>query len=167
MGERVTLRWIMPENTRALGEGCRALVRDAGRSCAGPVPTPLHSRATSACILLEELRKSSATTLLSAVRECAFLSRDRIRGRGTLPWGAMTPAPANEGAQRASPPGPDVGNLAAHGETSRARRRLNERYLAELAASLPLPRTELPLLFSPRFGPAELGQLTELVERGG
>jgi anion-transporting ArsA/GET3 family ATPase len=61
----------------------------------------------------------------------------------------------------------DLGNLAAHGETSRARRRLNERYLAELAAALPLPRTELPFLFAPRFGPAQLGQMSELLERAG
>jgi anion-transporting ArsA/GET3 family ATPase len=63
--------------------------------------------------------------------------------------------------------GPDLAALAAHGETSRARRRLNERYLAELAASIPAPRTELPLLFAPRLGPAELGELSALIERAG
>jgi anion-transporting ArsA/GET3 family ATPase len=62
---------------------------------------------------------------------------------------------------------PDLAALAAHGETARARRRLNERYLAELARAIAAPRTELPLLFAPRLGPAELGRLSALLDQAG
>jgi anion-transporting ArsA/GET3 family ATPase len=66
---------------------------------------------------------------------------------------------------RGGAPGPDLANVAIHGETSRARRRLNERYLEELARTLPTPRLELPYLFAPRFGVRELDRLSALVER--
>jgi anion-transporting ArsA/GET3 family ATPase len=62
---------------------------------------------------------------------------------------------------------PDLAALAAHGETARSRRRLNERYLAELAGTVAAPRTELPLLFAPKLGPTELGRLSALLDQAG
>ena len=60
--------------------------------------------------------------------------------------------------------GGDLAQLAAHGRTSLYRRRLNQRYLDELAREVPVPRTELPLLLAPRLGAAEIGQLSHLLE---
>ena len=54
---------------------------------------------------------------------------------------------------------PDLEALAGHGRTALRRRRLNEQYLAELDRELPVPRTELPLLFVPRLGAGEVDAL--------
>ena len=59
---------------------------------------------------------------------------------------------------------PDLAALAAHGQTAQRRRRLNERYLAELARDLPVPRTELPLLLAPRLGAQEVDTLSRHIE---
>jgi anion-transporting ArsA/GET3 family ATPase len=54
--------------------------------------------------------------------------------------------------------------LALHGDLARSRRRLNERYLEQLAATVPAPQTHLPLLFSPTIGVQEIDYLSRLVE---
>jgi anion-transporting ArsA/GET3 family ATPase len=59
---------------------------------------------------------------------------------------------------------PDLAALAAHGQTAQRRRRLNERYLTELARDLPVPRTELPLLLAPRLGALEVETLSRHIE---
>jgi anion-transporting ArsA/GET3 family ATPase len=61
---------------------------------------------------------------------------------------------------------PDLFALAAHGRLAQGRRQLNERYLKQLAETLPVPRVELPLLFAPSIGQAELGQLAAILEAG-
>jgi hypothetical protein len=58
----------------------------------------------------------------------------------------------------------DLGALAGHGLSALRRRQLNERYLAELARHLAIPRLELPFLFAPRLGPDEVDHLSRLVE---
>jgi hypothetical protein len=59
---------------------------------------------------------------------------------------------------------PDLFALAAHGRLAAGRRRLNERYLAQLADTVQAPRVELPLLFAPTMGPPELAHLTSVLE---
>ena len=54
--------------------------------------------------------------------------------------------------------------LALHGDLARSRRQLNERYLAQLAATVPAPQLHLPLLFTPTLGPPEIDALSRLVE---
>jgi anion-transporting ArsA/GET3 family ATPase len=61
---------------------------------------------------------------------------------------------------------PDLFALAAHGRLAAGRRRLNERYLAQLAETVPAPRVDLPLLFTPTMGQPELGQLATILEAG-
>jgi anion-transporting ArsA/GET3 family ATPase len=53
--------------------------------------------------------------------------------------------------------------LTLHGDLSRSRRLLNERYLAQLAATVPAPQVHLPLLFTPAMGPAEIDYLSRLL----
>jgi anion-transporting ArsA/GET3 family ATPase len=49
--------------------------------------------------------------------------------------------------------------LTAHAQLSRDRRGLNERYLDELRKRARTPISELPMLFAPALGPAEIKQL--------
>jgi len=54
--------------------------------------------------------------------------------------------------------------LALHADLARSRRRLNERYVAQLAATVPAPQTHLPLLFTPAIRNAEIDYLSRLIE---
>jgi anion-transporting ArsA/GET3 family ATPase len=56
-----------------------------------------------------------------------------------------------------------LGPVLARARMERARRQLNERYLAKLAQELPLPTVRLPTLFVPTLGPAEVEQLSKLI----
>lgn len=55
-------------------------------------------------------------------------------------------------------------SLALHGDLARSRRLLNERYIAQLAATVPAPQLYLPLLFAPRLGPAHIDALSRSLE---
>jgi anion-transporting ArsA/GET3 family ATPase len=78
---------------------------------------------------------------------------------------AAGPTLSPEQARARAAGDPDLTALAAHGELARGRRRLNERYLAHLAASVPAPQAQLPLLFVPSLGPAEIDALSAELER--
>jgi anion-transporting ArsA/GET3 family ATPase len=58
----------------------------------------------------------------------------------------------------------ELAALARHGQTALRRRRMNERYLAELTRELPAPRTELPLLFTPHLSAGEIDMLSRVLE---
>ena len=59
------------------------------------------------------------------------------------------------------PTAPPLAQLAAHAGLSRARRELNERYLAELRSRTKIKVGELPMLFTQTLGLAEVKQLGE------
>jgi anion-transporting ArsA/GET3 family ATPase len=67
-------------------------------------------------------------------------------------------------ADRASLPSP-LAQAAAHAGLSRDRRELNERYLAELRARATTKVDELPMLFTPALGPAEVKHLGDRILR--
>jgi anion-transporting ArsA/GET3 family ATPase len=92
---------------------------------------------------------------------------DTPRGPGPAGLGANLGLPAAGG------PGPvgagardqrDVAALIAHSQLARGRRRLNERYIAELERSLAIPHSQLPYLFVPSIGPAEIQALSRMLE---
>lgn len=58
----------------------------------------------------------------------------------------------------------DVAAVTAHAELATRRRRLNERYLARLEGALAVPQSQLPLLFAPSLGPAEIDELSTRIE---
>lgn len=66
-------------------------------------------------------------------------------------------------------PGPapkcDLAALTAHANLARQRRLLNERYIQKLHRTVPAPRSELPILFAPRLGPAQIDSLSRLIEK--
>ncbi len=65
----------------------------------------------------------------------------------------------------ATPAAGDLAALAAHALLSRDRRRLNERYIEQLARTVPAPQSHIPLLFTPVLGPREIQTLSQLVEQ--
>jgi anion-transporting ArsA/GET3 family ATPase len=61
--------------------------------------------------------------------------------------------------------GPPLAPVAAHAQLSRDRRALNERYLTELRARAKTKVAELPTLFVPTLGQAEVSQLGEQIAK--
>ena len=66
--------------------------------------------------------------------------------------------------QRCGGGDPVLAPLCARARTARFRQRLNERYLLSLAQAVPLSQVHLPYLFRPRFGAAELEELSQVLE---
>ena len=60
---------------------------------------------------------------------------------------------------------PDLAALHAHADLARHRILLNQRYIDQLAHTVPAPLSLFPRLFVPSFGPAEIEVLSHLVER--
>jgi anion-transporting ArsA/GET3 family ATPase len=56
--------------------------------------------------------------------------------------------------------------VAARADEETGWARLNERYLAQLAKEIDVPRVELPFVFAEEFGGDELGLLVDVVSRG-
>jgi anion-transporting ArsA/GET3 family ATPase len=59
----------------------------------------------------------------------------------------------------------DLAPVVSRAQLARERRKLNEIYLERLRRELPLPLIELPMVFAPTIGPAELSFLVRLLER--
>jgi anion-transporting ArsA/GET3 family ATPase len=78
--------------------------------------------------------------------------------------GAGPGAGSGSGSGLATPEQRDLAALVAHAQLARGRRRLNERYIAELEASLQVPHSQLPYLFAPTLGSAEIETLSRLLE---
>jgi len=58
---------------------------------------------------------------------------------------------------------PPLAQLTAHAALSRDRRQLNERYLAEIRKRARAKVSELPIVFAPTLGPADVQQLGERI----
>lgn len=54
--------------------------------------------------------------------------------------------------------------LGAHAALERGRRRLNEEYIRELESRIAAPQSQLPFLFVPSLGPAEIQELSRALE---
>jgi len=59
--------------------------------------------------------------------------------------------------------GPPLAQITAHAALSRARRELNERYIAELRKRAKTKVDELPMLFASTLGPADIRQLGDKI----
>ena len=55
--------------------------------------------------------------------------------------------------------------MAKHGELAQSRRHLNERYIAQLSATVRAPLNELPLLFVPKMGQEQIELLSKKLEQ--
>ena len=82
-----------------------------------------------------------------------------------FPHGSPTEQVLERLIEAPPPAGSGLAALAEHGRTALRRRRLNERYLGELKRHLTAPLLELPHLFVPRFGSAEVDELSRMLEQ--
>jgi anion-transporting ArsA/GET3 family ATPase len=114
--------------------------------------------------LAEEMPVAEARELTAALHKQLSLRVARLIVNQVFPERIPAGSPAEQILERLDGASGDLAALAGHGRTAMRRRQLNERYIAELARHLALPRLELPLLFSPRLGPAEIDQLSRLIE---
>jgi anion-transporting ArsA/GET3 family ATPase len=60
-------------------------------------------------------------------------------------------------------PSPELAPLVGHAELHRARRALNQRYLAELSHTVAAPMTELPMVFAPAIEPQHVQYLANVL----
>lgn len=116
--------------------------------------------------LAEEMPVTEARELTAALHRQLNLRVGRLIVNQVFPERFPHGSPAEQILARLEGAGGDLAALGGHGLTAMRRRRLNERYIAELARHLALPRLELPLLFAPRLGPAEVDHLSRLIESG-
>jgi len=114
--------------------------------------------------LAEEMPVTEARELTALLHRQLNLRVARLIVNQVFPDRFPSGSPAEQVLERLDAASGDLAALAGHGRTALRRRRLNERYIAELARHLVIPRLELPLLFAPRLGPAEVDQLSQLIE---
>ncbi|HEY8147015.1 MAG TPA: ArsA-related P-loop ATPase [Kofleriaceae bacterium] len=114
--------------------------------------------------LAEEMPVTEARELTAVLHRQLNLRVARLIVNQVFPERFPHGSPAEQVLERLEGASGDLAALAGHGWSAMRRRRLNERYITELARHLTLPRLELPLLFAPRLGPAEVDQLSRLIE---
>lgn len=121
--------------------------------------------ATVLVTLAEEMPVAEARELHVILRRSLGLEVSRLVVNQVQPDRFPAGSPSEQVLERliAAPPPGDLAPLAEHGRTALRRRRLNERYLAELRRHLTAPLIELPYLFVPRFGPTEIDQLSGML----
>ncbi len=78
---------------------------------------------------------------------------------------AGSPAARVLGALKGSHVDGVLGAVTTHGAMAKARRALNEHYFAEIAATVPAPAFPIPYLSRQALSPADIQQLSGLVER--
>jgi len=115
--------------------------------------------------LAEEMPVAEARELTAALHRQLNLRVARLIVNQVFPERFPPGSPGEQVLERLEGASGDLAALAGHGHTAMRRRRLNERYIAELARHLALPRLELPLLFAPRLGPDEVDHLSRLIEK--
>lgn len=122
--------------------------------------------ATVLVTLAEEMPVSEARELHVILRRSLGLEVSRLVVNQVQPDRFPAGSPGEQVLERliATPPPGNLGALTHHGRALLRRRRLNERYLGELKRHLTAPMVELPFLFVPRFGSAEVDQLSRILE---
>ena len=138
------------------------LTRDAA-TLRRQLQDPAHTAIVLAT-LAEEMPVAEARELTAVLHKQLGLRVSRLIVNQVFPDRFPHGSPGEQILERLDGAGGDLAPLAGHGWTALRRRRLNERYLGELARHLALPRLELPLLFAPRLGPDEIDQLSRLIE---
>jgi hypothetical protein len=116
--------------------------------------------------LAEEMPVSEARELHVILRRSLGLEVSRLIVNQVQPDRFPAGSPSEQVLERliADPPSGQLDALTHHGRAALRRRRLNERYLAELSRHLTAPLLELPNLFVPRFGPTEIDELSRMIE---
>jgi anion-transporting ArsA/GET3 family ATPase len=125
--------------------------------------------ATVLVTLAEEMPVNETIDLARAVKDTLRMPLTRLVVNGLYPDRFSRPGAARrvlEAVEAAGSVSEDDGlaSLTDPSSLERARRVLNEQYLARLARELPLPTAQLPMLFSADFGPAEIDLLSQRLD---
>ena len=130
----------------------RALLEDPARTAPIVVTLAEEMPTNESIELAERLERESSMKIVGAVVNGLY--PDRFP-RGTGPARVLARVLEAGGADD-----PLLGPIVRRSRMARSRRELNERYLERLAKELPLPTAQLPLLFVPQLGPAQLAELS-------
>ena len=158
-GHAVTLLAIPQAILAAVPEGpltrdavkVRALVEDPARTAAVVVT------------LAEEMPVLESIELTARLKREANLAPSGLIVNQVYPDHFPAGSPAARVLDKLQPAADVAEPVAVRSRTMRARRRLNERYLARLRESLPLPTTIVPKIFVPHLGPKEVADVARLV----
>jgi anion-transporting ArsA/GET3 family ATPase len=128
----------------------------------------LLDRSRTAAVLVtlaEEMPVAEARELHVILRRSLGIEVSRLVVNQVQPDRFPAGSPGEQVLERllAAPPPGELVPLAEHGRLALRRRRLNERYLAELRRHLTAPLIELPFLFVPRFGSTEVDHLSAIL----
>jgi len=141
---------------------------------------PLTRDARTLQALLRDPARTSMVLVTLAeempTSECRELETKLVGGLGITPQHLVVNQvypdrfPASSPAARVldalvADPTPDLAPLVGHAELLRARRALNQRYLAELAHTVAAPMVELPMVFAPALGPDDVTVLAATLAR--
>lgn len=117
--------------------------------------------------LAEEMPANEARELTDALRDELGLEVDQLFINQVYPgrFAADSPqAAVLDAIADANAPSP-VREVADHAALASSRRRLNERYIAQLAETIDAPQHQLPRLFVPSLGNDEIKTLSTLIEQ--
>jgi anion-transporting ArsA/GET3 family ATPase len=135
--------------------------REANELLRDPAQTIVHL-----VTLAEEMPVAETLDLCRALRDEAGVPLGRLVVNALWPdrWRPDgTAARVLDGIEGAALPA-DLDAVVAAARAARARRALQEHYVARLTAELPLPQIRLPMLFAPVLGRAEALELMRLIE---
>ncbi|HVK72386.1 MAG TPA: ArsA family ATPase [Kofleriaceae bacterium] len=151
--------WVI---TETVPEG--PLTRDA-RTVQGLLRDPARTAAILVTIA-EEMPVTEARDLASKIAPLGIIPQ-RVLVNQMFPdhFPAGSPSARVLAALSTAQPDEPLASLTAHGCMARSRRALNEHYFAEVAATVPAPAHPIPYLSRPALGPADIQQLSQIVEK--
>lgn len=127
----------------------------------------LRDRDRTAVVLVtlaEEMPTNEAIELGSSLREEVGLEIDRLVINQLYPDRFAAGSASRAVVDAVHEAGGALGDVARSAALTAARRELNDKYLAQLAASIEAPRIELPFLFVESLGRDEIAHLAGMLE---
>jgi len=154
------IAWVI---LRTIPDG--PLTRDAGK-----LVELLKDKTRTAMTLVtlaEEMPANEARDLSGALDSELGIGVDHLFINQVYPDRFAPDSPQDEvlEAALAGKTTPPVSEMAAHAALARGRRKLNERYIAQLAKEIAAPQTQLPRLFVPTLSPKDIRSLSEMIEK--
>ena len=165
-GHSITMLRIPTAILTAVPEG--PLTRDAAR--ARDLLTDRERTAAVLVTLAEEMPANETVELVARLRKeigmhpshliINALYPERFKD-GSAPGRVLTALLGAGGAAD----DPELAPLLGRGRIARARRKLNDTYLARLVQDVPLPTAKVPSLFVPILGPREVEAIADTLEK--
>jgi anion-transporting ArsA/GET3 family ATPase len=162
-GHAVTLLRIPHSILEAVPEGpltrdalkVRALLEDPYRT------TPLIVTLAEEMPTNESLELASRLAREVGIRVSGLVVNQLYPDR--FPQGSMPARMLDQLLAGGAADDPTLGGVVTRARMLRSRRALNEHYLARLREELPVPTTQLPIVFTPQLGPPHVAELARLL----